>query len=139
MRIFLVLVICSLFSLPLFAQQGQQASADSLTAVKLAQAQLDAYNRRDIEAFLEPYADTVSIYRYPAQLMSKGKENMRKEYAQMFLQMSELHCTLVKRIVIGQTVIDEESVFFGKGLPLIRAVAIYTITGGKISAVTFIQ
>ena len=139
MRLFLILVISVLFSIPLHAQQGKPAGADSLTAVRLAQAQLDAYNRRDIEAFLEPYADTVSVYRYPAQLLSKGKENMRKEYAQMFQQLPDLHCTLVKRIVLGQTVIDEESVFIGKGLPLVRAVAIYTISGGKIDSVTFIQ
>ena len=139
MRLFLCLIICCLAGSSVYAQSGQKATVDSATAVRLAQAQLDAYNQRDIEKFLEPYADTVAIYSYPAQFIYRGKEAMRKEYAQMFQQVPELHCTLVKRIVLGNKVIDEESVFIGKGLPLVRAVAIYTITGGKISSVTFIQ
>ena len=40
----------------------------------MAQRQLIAYNIRNIEAFLEPYADDVEIYLYPDKLLMKGKE-----------------------------------------------------------------
>ncbi len=136
MRFFLLLITGCLFGGSVLGQGRQQ---DSTLAVQLAQAQLDAYNQRDIDKFLEPYADTVAIYRFPGQLLYRGKEQMRKEYAGMFQQSPALHCTLVKRIALGNTVIDEESVLIRPGAPLIRAVAIYTIAGGKIATVTFIQ
>lgn len=113
------------------------AQADS-TAQKLAQEQLDGYNKRDIDAFLNPYADTVKVYMYPNQLMYQGKAMMRQQYAGMFQQAVDLHCTLVKRIVLGNKVIDEESVIFQKGQLPMRAVAIYTIDKDKIAEVRFI-
>ena len=79
-------------------------------AEQLAQQQLDAYNERDIEAFLKPYADSVKVFRFPNQLLYQGKETMRPRYASMFENTPELHCTLVNRIVFGDTVIDQESV-----------------------------
>jgi hypothetical protein len=105
---------------------------------KLAQEQLDGYNKRDIDAFLNPYADTVKVYMYPSQLMYQGKALMRQQYAGMFQQAVDLHCTLVKRIVLGNKVIDEESVIFQKGQPPMRAVAIYAIDKDKIAEVRFI-
>lgn len=136
MRLTFLVIVCCLSALPAFAQGRQQ---DSALAVQLAQAQLDAYNQRNIDKFLEPYADTVAIYRFPGQLLFRGKDQMRKEYSGMFQQLPELHCTLVKRIALGNTVIDEESVLLRAGAPMLRAVAIYTIAGGKIATVTFIQ
>jgi hypothetical protein len=114
------------------------AQTNPSKAAALAQQQLDAYNKRDINAFLEPYADTVAVYMFPNKLMYKGKETMRQEYSGMFAQTTDLHCTLVNRIVQGNTVIDQESVVFKKGVPPMAAIAIYTISGDKIVAVHFI-
>lgn len=105
----------------------------------LAQQQLQAYNKRDIEAFLEPYSDSVKVYEFPNKLMYKGKETMRKSYAEMFKGFPELNCTLKSRVVVGNTVIDEEQVLIKKGMPLIHAVAIYKIALGKIQEVYFIS
>jgi hypothetical protein len=104
----------------------------------LAQQQLDAYNKRDIDAFLVPYSDSVEVYFYPNQLSFKGKESMRKSYASMFTQLTALHCKLVKRIVKDNIVIDEESVLFEKGKPRMHAIAIYTIKENKIVRVEFL-
>lgn len=108
-------------------------------AYKLAQAQLVAYNSRNIDAFLEPYSDSVEIYSYPNTLMAKGKDDMRKTYSQMFKSTPDLYCTIVKRMVLGNTVIDEESVIFNRQSPPFKAIAIYTIANNKIQRVTFIQ
>lgn len=122
--------------LSFFANLGN-AQADSI-AFRLAQEQLDAYNKRDIEAFLKPYADSVKVFTYPDKLEFKGKEIMRMSYTGMFAQAKDLHCTLVSRMVLGNKVIDEESVIFQKGQPPMRAIAIYTIDKDKISEVRFI-
>ncbi|MBL7730970.1 MAG: nuclear transport factor 2 family protein [Chitinophagaceae bacterium] len=120
------------FSAVLYAQEKTAAE-------KLAQEQLDAYNNRDIEAFLKPYSDSVQVYFFPNQFLYKGKETMRKEYAGMFANTPDLHCNLKSRVVVGNRVIDEESVVFDKNKPAFHAVAIYTVANGKITAVHFIQ
>jgi len=103
----------------------------------LAQRQLNAYNFRNIEAFLEPYADDVEVYTYPDKLVFKGKETMRKNYSKMFENTPNLHCELLGRIVQGNIVIDKERVQFGE--KIIEATAIYHIKNNKISKVYFVH
>lgn len=111
---------------------AQSAPAD------LAQAQLDAYNRRDLEAFLLPYDDSVAVYSFPNQLQYRGKAQMRRVYGEMFQTLPDLHCTLVNRMVMGNTVIDQESVVFRKGEKPLQAFAIYKVRAGKIAEVYFV-
>ena len=101
------------------------------------QAQLEAYNARDIEDFLTPYAENVQVFDYPEVLLYEGKESMRNRYRSLFDRTTDLHCELVNRIVLGNKVIDEESVT-ANGRQF-RAIAIYEIKNGKISKVTFIR
>tara|TARA_R110000787_G_scaffold86285_3_gene183996 strand:+ start:13942 stop:15681 length:1740 start_codon:yes stop_codon:yes gene_type:complete len=103
----------------------------------LVQRQLNAYNQRNIEAFLEPYDDDVEVYNYPDQLQYIGKENMRLGYSRMFDNVKNLHCELKERIVQGNVVIDKERVQFGK--KIVEAVAIYHIENNKIKKVYFIN
>ena len=107
------------------------------TPSALAQRQLNAYNLRNIDAFLEPYADDVEIYNYPDDLRFKGKETMREGYSKMFDNTPNLHCELLGRIVQGNIVIDKERVRFGDRV--MEAVAIYHIENDKIKKVYFIQ
>lgn len=107
------------------------------TAVQLVQQQLNAYNAHDLDAFLEPYADDVEIYDFPAKLLSKGKEQMRKDYL-FITQTPKLYCRLQNRVVQGNMVIDHEEVTFGGPKP-VHAVAIYIIEKGKIAKVYFKQ
>lgn len=106
------------------------------TPEDLAQRQLNAYNLRNIDAFLEVYADDVEVYEYPNTLQFKGKETMRKTYTALFENTPNLHCELVGRIVQGNVVIDKERVQFGNRK--LEAVAIYHVIDGKIKKVFFI-
>lgn len=107
------------------------------TPLALVQRQLNAYNLRNIDAFLEPYAEDVEIYTYPDKLTGKGKAEMRKNYASMFEKVPNLHCELLGRIVQGNTIIDKERVQFGK--EIVEAVAIYHIENNKIKKVYFVD
>lgn len=118
---------------------AQDKSAIEKEAAALAQEQLDGYNKRDIEAFLKPYSENVKVYAFPDQLLYEGKAKMREEYTAMFNQLPDLHCKLVNRIVLNNKVIDHEEVVFMKSQPKVYAIAVYTITDGKISEVRFMQ
>lgn len=126
------------FSCIAFLFLSQLSAQEKTVAEQLVQEQLDAYNKRDIEAFLKPYADSVAVYFFPNQFLYKGKDRMRQEYAPMFANTPDLYCTLKSRMVFGSRVIDEESVVFDKNRPPLHAAAIYTIAQGKIIAVHFI-
>lgn len=130
-----------LTQIALVVNKGRLCYPDSIiqeSALALVQRQLNAYNARDIDAFLEPYADGVELYDYASgKLLGKGKAAMRKDYA-FFKQVPELHCELKARLQQGNIVIDKESVT-GFGNKAVEAVAIYHIANNKIAKVYFIQ
>lgn len=120
--------------------RGAMFHPDSLitiSPVDLVQQQLNAYNAHNLEAFLAPYAEDVEIYQFPNTLLSKGKEQMRKDYL-FITKVPKLFCRLQNRVVQGNMVIDHEEVS-GFGPKPLHAVAIYLIEKGKISKVYFQQ
>ena len=131
-------ILVSFFcALPVFSQTEEIEEE----ARKLAQAQLEAYNARDIDAFLIPYSDSVKVYTYPDQFQYQGIENMRQRYAGFFKRAKKLHCELVGRTVFGNKVIDQELVtgFSDNPEEQLDAIAIYTVKYGKIAEVRFLR
>jgi hypothetical protein len=105
----------------------------------VVQRQVEAYNARDIEAFLSFYADDVVIRRLPSgEVISNGKDAMRPRYAARFADNPELHCTITQRIVHGDWVVDHELVTGVQGRPRVRAVATYEVRDGLIRNVWFL-
>ncbi|MBR9845643.1 MAG: hypothetical protein GYB35_05805 [Algicola sp.] len=114
-----------------------ETSTDTKAIEAVVQRNLEAYNARDIDAFMNDYAADVKLYAYPNTLQTEGKEAMRKSYKDWFERTPDLRAFIKKRIVIGNKVIDEEQVTAnGK---IFEAVAIYEVENGKIIKVTFIQ
>ncbi|MBU3012949.1 nuclear transport factor 2 family protein [Polaribacter vadi] len=101
----------------------------------LAEEQLQGYNKRDIDAFLKPYAKNVKVFNFPNKINYVGVEKMRENYASFFKNTPDLHCEILKRIVYKDKVIDHELVT-ANGRTF-KAVAIYTMKNGKITSVTF--
>ncbi|GAA4410563.1 hypothetical protein GCM10023187_35300 [Nibrella viscosa] len=144
MRALLLLILLLSSGLSAYSQSTGEKSAESGNRASLspspedlAQRQLNAYNARNIDAFLDPYADDVEIYDFPDQLRYKGKDTMRKQYGSMFERTKALHCELVNRIILGNTVIDHERVTFDPNQAPVQAIAIYRIVNGKIKKVYF--
>lgn len=110
------------------------------TPENLAQIQLNAYNSRDLESFLSVYSDDIEIYQFPDSLMYKGKELMRKLYANFFSKGTYLHCRLLNRITYNDYVIDREEITTNiSGRERFQGQAIYKIENGLISKVWFIK
>jgi hypothetical protein len=126
----IILITLLLASLNTWAQQEQNAET-------VVQKQVEAYNSRDLEAFLSFYAEDIKIYIFPNQLDIDGKAAMRQSYASFFKGATSLHCKIVKRIVRKNTVIDEELVKYNDSE--FGGVAIYEVENNKIIRVTFIQ
>ncbi|WP_200822875.1 nuclear transport factor 2 family protein [Aquimarina sp. AU58] len=113
------------------------AVVSDISPEHIVQKQLDAYNARDIDAFLATYNDDVLIYDYPNTVRYKGKEAMRPYYDKKFKNQPNLFCEIKHRIVLGNKVIDEEYVTYNDRK--VRVISIYEIKNGKIAKVTFIK
>lgn len=109
-----------------------------ITPEVLVQQQVNAYNAKNIDAFLEPYADDIEIYTFPNTLVSKGKEGMRKTYEKLFKNVPDMHCEIKQRIINLNSVIDKESVSGMRPGQKVEATAIYEIKNHKISKVYFL-
>jgi len=98
------------------------------------QRQLDAFNARDIDALLAVYAEDAQMFEHPATLVAQGSAALRERFMLRF-QEPNLHATLLKRIVSGNTVIDHESVerTFQEGPGRIDLVMIYEVNDGRIT------
>ena len=106
-------------------------------AERVVQNQLDAYNQRDLDRFLETYADEVTLSNFPDEILSTGLEAMRSRYGSFFDRTPDLHAEIARRIVQGDYVIDHERVT-AQGRTF-NAVAIYQVKNGKIQHVWFLR
>jgi hypothetical protein len=112
------------------------ASTDSPEAI--VDAQLAAYNKRDLEGFLSFYADDAVLAKYPDQVTQTGKGEMRLRYQRNFSNPN-VRAEIIKRVVFGRFVIDHERVVAPPAKGELEAVAVYEVKDGKIARVTFLE
>jgi hypothetical protein len=103
----------------------------------VVQMQLEAYNKRDIYAFLDTFDDQAELYEFPNKFISRGKYALRKRYEELFNNTPDLYSNIKNRIVQGNTVIDHEEIT--RNGKIIYIIAIYEVSGGKIVKATFIR
>lgn len=106
----------------------------TITAEAVVQRQLDAYNARDVDALLAVYADDAELYEHPDKLLARGSAALRERFSMRF-QEPNLRATLMRRIVMGETVIDHEEVTrtFPEGPGRIQLIMIYEVKSGRIT------
>lgn len=119
----------------LAGETGDDTAGDTATPEAIVEAQLAAYNRRDVEGFLSYYSDDAKLFDHPNQLTESGKEQLRTRYRRSFSNRN-VRASIVKRIVFDRFVIDHERIT-GRPDGTFEAVAVYEIKDGKIIAVTF--
>lgn len=132
--------INNLNSIEWVVKDGKVIKADTIVSESpeaIVQRQVNAYNARNLDAFLATYADDVEIIDSKGSVVMRGHEQMRKGYTGLFTKNTDLHCEIEERIVINNKVIDKEKVRVGG--KFMNGVALYEVEGGKIKKVTFIN
>lgn len=105
-----------------------------------AQAQLDAYNARDIAAFADAYSDDVQLIDLATNtVFCQNKQHLINRYGPMFAEHPDLHCELVHRITAPPFVIDEERVRGLRPGVVVHAVATYEVHNGVIRRGWFLR
>ena len=108
-----------------------------MSPVEVVQRQLDAYNARDLAAFVATYSDDVRIFRMPStEPALSGKEQLSDFYATKRFNVPALHAELLGRIATGNKVVDHERI---RGIAdnLVEAVAVYQVRDERIETVWF--
>ncbi len=109
------------------------------TPEQVVQRQLDAYNAHDLDAWLDTYAADAQQFEHPATLLASGHAEIRVRAMSRFAEPN-LHAQLLKRVVLGDMVIDHESVTrsFPEGPGRMDLIGIYQVRAGKIVTASFV-
>ena len=106
--------------------------------LEVVQAQLEAYNAKNIEALLATYSPTAEQYATGGELLAQGHEQMRPRFLARFAEPN-LHARLLSRQVAGNVVADLELIerTFPEGIGSIEMLCIYEVFEGRIVRATF--
>ena len=101
------------------------------------QAQFEAYNAHDIEAFMSCFSEDFKGYRMPSESPSTtGKESLREFYVNNRFNNPKLKAELIARTVMGNKVFDHEFIHGLSDEPL-ESIAVFEIKENLISTAWF--
>ena len=108
------------------------------TSIDPGQAQLDAYNARDIDRFSACYAEDVRVLDLVSgSIKLEGRAALHEAYKTQFESLPNQHAELVARQFAGEITIDTESVTREPSDTPTRVIAIYKVEAGLITHVWF--
>lgn len=112
---------------------------NSTSPQSVVQAQLDAYNAKDIDRLLQTYAPDAEQFALHGERLAKGRDEMRARYLLRFAE-PDLHARLLSRYVVGNVVADVEIITrsFPEGLGTIEMLCVYQVEGGVIQKASFV-
>lgn len=102
------------------------------------EAQLEAYNARDVDRFVACFSEDVIVEDAAGTRLLTGREAFRASYAAMFAAHPALHCRVVTRLRAGPFVVDEERVT-GRGEGELHVIVIYTLREDRIAHVRLLR
>lgn len=126
--------------LPSLPPPTQAAVVTHIAPQPLIQAQLDAYNCHDAEAFAATYGPEAEIIELATgTLIAKGRAAIRTFYAARFQANPKLQAEILHRTLQGSFVVDQERITGvltapgGEERPPLTAVVIYEVKDEKIA------
>jgi hypothetical protein len=109
-----------------------QAVSDTLP-LRVAERQIEAFNRRDIDGFMALYADDAVVMEFPSgTVIARGKSAIRDRYARMMQAPAQLPEVRVEPRVVNGAFVFENEVWDAKPGERNQAVWMYEIRGGLI-------
>lgn len=107
-------------------------------AEQLVQQQLDAYNSKNIEAWLGCYAPDAVQLDFHGAVLANGHDQMRERIRQRFNE-PDLHAQLLNRMVMGDWVTDHELIQrnFPQGRGQVEMLCLYQVKQGLIVKALF--
>ncbi|KKO45220.1 steroid delta-isomerase [Arsukibacterium ikkense] len=96
------------------------------------QRQLDAYNAKDLDAFIGCYHPDIAIYRMPAIAPTLiGRDALAAFYQTERFSIAALRAEVLQRMMVGNKVIDHERVY-GLAEQPYEVIVVYEVQDGLI-------
>lgn len=122
-------------------------SAASTAAETMVQANIDAYNAHDLDAYLATFTPAATFGQLGGRVLLDGREAMRKFYRQFFDSRPRVQCAVKQRAVLGRFVVEVQEIYEPvteqtvAGMPPMQAMVISEIAlsdpGGRIGKVWY--
>lgn len=118
--------------------KGQE---EDVSALLVVQQQLDAYNQRDLKAFVQLFSDDVVFVEHATGKISiNGKEELKARFKDFFDASPNLRSNLAGRIVMANKVIDHEKITGARNQEgIYELIVIYEVSNNLISKVSTIR
>jgi len=131
----------TVFIVFIFTMTTFTSIAQKMTPKQIVQENLDFYNNRDIDGFMSSFSKDIKIYNHgESKATIVGFNEVKEVYLDLFKNSPKLHSTILKRIVIGNKVIDHESITGRNGnKEVLELVLIYEVKDDKIFRITVIR
>lgn len=112
-----------------------------MTTEQIVQHNIEAYNARDIDAFMSDFDTSILMYNFGSEKPSaRGLEEVRSIYTNLFERSPNLFSKIKKRIVFDNKVIDHEVITGRLGKKeTVEMVLIYEVENEKIIKITAIK
>ncbi len=110
----------------------------NMTPLAVVQAQLDAFNAKDIDALMRAYAPDAEQFALHGERLAQGQDEIRPRYVARFTE-PDLHARLLSRTVMGNIVTDLELITrnFPEGVGTLEMLCIYEVIDGRIRRASF--
>ncbi len=99
--------------------------------------QVETFNKAELDGFAACFSEDVLVQNFPTDTMYVGNAKLKASYERYFAKNSNTKVEVVKRILMGAYVIDEEKVKVDD--KTYHQAAVYKIENGKIAEMTFIH
>lgn len=109
--------------------------AETSAPERVVQEQLEAYNRHDLEAFLNAYSEDARVLGPAGEILFSGIDQIRQRYARRFAESPSVRATVSRRLVEGPYVVDQEELTGLEGGRSKSALLVYRVEDGKITRV----
>jgi hypothetical protein len=111
----------------------------SQSALGVVQAQLDAYNAKDIDALLATYAHDAELFTLHGDLLARGHEALRARFLDRFAE-PDLYARLISRAAVAGVVVDVEIITrnFPQGRGTLEMLCVYEVAEGRIQRASFV-
>jgi putative hydrolase of HD superfamily len=109
-----------------------------VTPESVVQRQLEAYNAKDLPAWLATYAANAEQFELHGSRLAAGHAEMRERMAVRFSE-PDLHAELLSRVVMGAVVVDHERITrnFPEGKGTVEMLCVYEVANGVITKASF--
>lgn len=111
---------------------------ENTSPLAVVQAQLDAFNAKDIDALMRTYAPDAEQFALHGERLARGHEELRPRYLARFSE-PDLHARLLSRTAMGNFVTDFELITrnFPEGPGTLEMLCIYEVIDGRIRRASF--